>query len=71
VNGNVFVISFSGSPLLVYGQTTDFYMLILCPATLLKVLFLSVYVLLDSFRSFSCRIMSLINGKFDFFLSYS
>jgi hypothetical protein len=41
VNGIVVPISFSVCSLLVCRKATDFYMLILCPATLLKELMIS------------------------------
>jgi hypothetical protein len=54
-----------------YMDKVLIFMLHFCPATSLKVFDVSKCVLLDSFRSFSCRIMAFVNGKFDFFLSYS
>jgi hypothetical protein len=38
VSGIVFLYSFSICSFLVYGKATDFYKLILCPATLLNLL---------------------------------
>ena len=58
VNGIVFLISSSDSSLLVYRSTTDFYMLILCPAALLNLFISSNFFCLESLRFSTYKMIS-------------
>jgi hypothetical protein len=65
------LISFLAYLLFVYGKTTDFCMLILCPVASLKVFSRSKSLLVRSLRSFKFRLISKCKKRqLDFFLSF-
>jgi hypothetical protein len=61
VNGIAFIYSFSVCSLLAYRKASDFYKLILCPVTLLKLFMVSRSFWVDFSGSLRYRIMSSAN----------